>query len=116
MMLWDFRVGSGSMRPDRHLKITVLDMQPIDPPTGGGRVRLLGLYHALGADMRTLYVGTYDWPGPGFRRQMLSSTLEELLIPLSSEHFAAAEARSIETGGRVVTDSTFPELAHLSPE
>ncbi len=104
------------MRPDRQLKITVLDMQPIDPPTGGGRVRLLGLYHALGADMRTLYVGTYDWPGPGFRRQMLSSTLEELLIPLSSEHFAAAEARSRETGGRVVIDCTFPELAHLSPE
>ncbi len=104
------------MRPDRQLKVTVLDMQPIDPPTGGGRVRLIGLYHALGADMRTLYVGTYDWPGPGFRRQMLSSTLEELLVPLSPEHFAAADVRSRDTGGRVVIDSTFPELAHLSPE
>src|SRR5215469_7397526 len=91
-------------------------MQPIEPATGGGRLRLLGLYHALGADCETLYVGTYDWPGPQYRRQMLSSTLEELLVPLSAEHFAAAQKRRDETGGRVVIDSTFPEFAHLSPD
>jgi glycosyltransferase involved in cell wall biosynthesis len=98
------------------LKVAVLDMQPIEPVTGGGRLRLLGLYHALGPNMRTLYVGTYDWRGPGYRRQMLSPTLEELLIPLSDAHFAEAEARSRAAGGRVVIDSTFPELAHLSPD
>ena len=47
----------------RRSTVTVLDMQPIDPPVGGGRLRLLGLYHALGADLRATYVGTYDWPG-----------------------------------------------------
>jgi glycosyltransferase involved in cell wall biosynthesis/GT2 family glycosyltransferase len=98
------------------LKVAVLDMQPIDPPTGGGRLRILGLYHALGADLTTLYVGTYDWPGPGFRRQMLSPSLEELLIPLSPEHFAVAAEQSQAAGGRVTIDSTFPELAHLSPD
>jgi len=98
------------------LKVAVLDMQPIEPATGGGRLRLLGLYHALGPDVRTLYVGTYDWRGPKHRRQMLSPTLEELLIPLSEAHFAEAEARSRAAGGHVVIDSAFPELAHLSPD
>ena len=104
------------MNPAAPLKVAVLDMQPIEPATGGGRLRLLGLYHALGADVRTHYVGTYDWRGPGYRRQMLSPSLEEELIPLSEAHFAAAETRSRAAGGRVVIDSTFAQLAHLSPD
>jgi glycosyltransferase involved in cell wall biosynthesis len=79
-------------------------------------LRLLGLYHALGANIETHYVGSYDWPGPQYRRKMLSPTLEELLVPLSADHFAAADKRKRETGGRVVIDSTFPEFAHLSPD
>ena len=39
--------------PKRRLTMTVLDMQPIDPPVGGGRLRLLGLYHRLG--------DAFDW-------------------------------------------------------
>jgi len=104
------------MTAERKLRIAVLDMQPIEPATGGGRLRLLGLYHALGSNIETHYVGTYDWPGPKYRRQMLSTSLEELLVPLSAEHFAAAQARQNATRGRVVIDSTFPELAPLSPD
>lgn len=95
--------------------IAILDMQPIDPPVGGGRLRLLGLYHGLGEGLQALYVGTYDWRGPGFRRQFLSENLEELLVPLSDAHFAAAEARSQAVGHGVI-DTTFHELAHLSPD
>jgi glycosyltransferase involved in cell wall biosynthesis len=97
-------------------KIAILDMQPIDPPTGGGRLRLLGLYHELGGGLQARYVGTYDWPGPGPRRQMLSATLEEQLVPLSDAHFAAAKARSKAAGGRGVIDATFHRLATLSPD
>lgn len=104
------------MTVEKKLRVTVLDMQPIDPATGGGRLRLLGLYHALGGQIETRYVGTYDWPGPGYRRQMLSPTLEELLVPLSREHFAVAQRRRDGIGGRTVIDSTFPEFAHLSPD
>jgi glycosyltransferase involved in cell wall biosynthesis/GT2 family glycosyltransferase len=104
------------MTTNRTFCVTVLDMQPIEPAVGGGRLRLLGLFHALGDDFETRYVGTYDWPGPEYRRQMLSTTLEELVVPLSNEHFAAAETRSRDAGGRIVIDTTFPELAHLSPE
>ncbi len=70
-------------------RVLVLDMQPIDPPVGGGRLRLLGLYHRLGRRLPTIYVGTYDWPGEKFRRHRLSEGLEEVNIPLSDEHFAA---------------------------
>src|ERR1700742_535455 len=97
-------------------RIAILDMQPIDPPTGGGRLRLLGLYHRLGGDLQAGYVGTYDWPGPGLRRQTLSATLEEWLVPLSDAHFAAAKARSEAAGGRGVIDATFHQLAVLSPD
>ena len=100
----------------RGLKVVVLDMQPIDPPTGGGRLRLLGLYHALGHGLDVRYVGTYDWPGPGYRRQQLSPTLEEVLVPLSPAHFEAVKARSKAAGGKGVIDTTFHELARLSPD
>lgn len=102
------------MPAETPLRVTVLDMQPIDPPTGGGRLRLLGLYHGLGPNIRARYVGTYDWPGPGFRCQNLTDGLEEALVPLSPAHFAAADRRAAELGGRSVIDLTFHRLAALS--
>ena len=93
-------------------RIAVLDMQPIDPPIGGGRLRLLGLYRDPGPVATVRYVGSYDWPGPGFRRQSLSARLEEVLVPLSAAHFAAAAAHRIGDIG--VIDATFHRLAPLS--
>ena len=98
------------------LTVVVLDMQPIDPPVGGGRLRLLGLYRDLGPDIHADYVGTFDWPGPEFRQQDISERLKETLVPLGAAHFAAAAARSQAVGGKVVIDTTFHELAHLSPD
>jgi glycosyltransferase involved in cell wall biosynthesis len=97
------------------LQVAILDMQPIDPPTGGGRLRLLGLYHRLGPNIRAHYVGTYDWPGPEYRQQNLSDNLRETLVPLSAAHFAAADRQAAELGGRGVIDLTFHRLAELSP-
>jgi glycosyltransferase involved in cell wall biosynthesis len=98
------------------VRVVVLDMQPIDPPVGGGRLRLLGLYHDLGPGLDATYVGTYDWSGPGFRDHRLAPRLREIDVPLSVEHFAAAERLRAEAGGRVVIDSAFAEQAHLSPD
>lgn len=97
------------------LKVAVLDMQPIDPPVGGGRLRLLGLYHALGPDVATTYVGTYDWPGEPARDQMLSDTLREILVPLSDAHFAAAARARQHVDGKTVIDAAFHSHVHLSP-
>ncbi|MGV6871072.1 glycosyltransferase [Pseudochelatococcus sp. B33] len=120
------------------LHTTILDMQPIDPPVGGGRLRLLGLYHGLGApaagqDAATSgasgdgradasvrhaahYVGTYDWRGPGLRRQQLTPVLFEEIVPLTEAHFAASDRLAEELGGKNVIDTAFHTMAHLSPD
>ncbi len=94
---------TGTARRKR-LDVTVLDMQPILPAVGGGRLRLLGLYHALGADLRATYVGTYDWPGEAYRRHQISAGLEEIDVPLTDAHFAAAAAWRERAGGCNVID------------
>jgi glycosyltransferase involved in cell wall biosynthesis len=101
---------------DPRLNVAVLDMQPIDPAYGGGRLRLLGLYHALGTHLPTTYLGTYDWPGPGYRDHQLTATLREIDVPLSDRHFAEADRWRQLAGGKTVIDVSFPLLAHESPE
>jgi glycosyltransferase involved in cell wall biosynthesis len=100
----------------RSMNVAILDMQPIDPAVGGGRLRLLGLYHALGADLHARYVGTYDWPGEKYRHHNLTPSLEEIDVPLSEAHHAAAKQLLHEAGGKTVIDIAFPRQCHLSPE
>lgn len=99
---WDFRQAA------------CVDMQPISPPIGGGRLRLLGLYHGLGADFRCHYVGTYDWPGESNRDEWLSDTLREILVPLTEEHHQAAAHLASKCGGKTVIDLAFSQQGHLS--
>ena len=101
---------------DRKYAVAVLDIQPIDPPIGGGRLRLLGLYHHLGPTLPTTYVGSYDWPGEAHRRHRLTETLEEIDIPLSDAHFAAADEWKKRAGGLTIIDSAFSHLAHHSDD
>ncbi|WP_250628524.1 glycosyltransferase [Pinirhizobacter soli] len=91
-------------------------MQPIMPAVGGGRQRLLGLYHALGEDIQATYIGSYDWPGELFRDQQLSPGLREIIVPLTVAHHEAARAAAESVEGRVVIDCMFSRQAHLSPE
>jgi glycosyltransferase involved in cell wall biosynthesis len=98
------------------MRVAILDMQQIEPATGGGRARLLGLYHGLGAEVTAKYIGTYDYPGPTFRRHMLTETLEEINVPLTPEHFQACEAARDRLGGFNVIDLIFHKQGHLSPE
>lgn len=101
---------------DAEMRVAVLDMQPIDPPVGGGRMRLLGLYHNLGPKVSARYIGSYDWPGERYRRHYLSDNLEEIDIPLSEAHHRAAYALSLQCGGKTVIDVAFAEQGVLSPE
>lgn len=98
------------------VRVATFDMQPIDPPVGGGRIRLLGLYHGLGDALRCHYVGTYDWPGESFRDHMLSPTLREVSVPLTEAQHAAAAALGMQCGGKTVIDLAFSQQAVLSPE
>ncbi len=97
------------------LKVTVLDMQPITPAVGGGRQRLLGLYHGMGADIDVVYVGTYDWPGEAYRDVQVTESLREICVPLDGAHFDAASRLSGELEGATVIDVAFPEQVVYSP-
>lgn len=97
-------------------KVAVVDMQPITPAVGGGRLRLLGLYHNLGPDYETTYVGTYDWPGERARELRLSDSLVEVDVPLSNEHFRCDAKWRNFAGGATIIDTAFPILGRLSPE
>ena len=99
---------------EKPLNVSVLDMQPIDPPVGGGRLRLLGLYHNLGEGVSCQYIGSYDWPGERYRRHRLSPVLEEVDVPLSEEHHAAATELSKQAGGKTVIDLAFSRQGVLS--
>jgi glycosyltransferase involved in cell wall biosynthesis len=101
---------------NKKIKISVLDMQPIDPAVGGGRLRLFGLYHNLGAASDCTYVGTYDWRGMPYRSHKLSPTLLEIDIPLSDAHHDASEELKLKTGGLGVIDLAFSKQAYLSPD
>ncbi|MBF0235641.1 MAG: glycosyltransferase [Desulfamplus sp.] len=98
------------------MKVLVLDIQPIDPPIGGGRIRLLGLYHDLGSDFQTTYLGSYDWPGEKLRDHMLSETLREIDIPLSDSYFEKIEELRKKSGGKNFVDVLFSKYGVLSAE
>lgn len=100
----------------KKLKVTIVDMQPITPAIGGGRQRLLGLYHALGDSVEATYVGSYDWPGESFRDQWLSPGLREICVPLSDAHHAAARDSAQRMAGRTMIDLEFCGQAALSPD
>lgn len=102
--------------PESKIPVTVLDMQPIDPPIGGGRLRLLGLYHALGNTTPCTYIGSYDWSGEPYRSHAITETLHEINVPLSEEHHAAAAALGVQAGGKVVIDIAFSQQGTLSPD
>lgn len=96
--------------------VTVTDMQPIDPAVGGGRLRLLGLYHGMGHNIQCTYVGTYDWPGEAYRDHALTASLREIDVPLSEAHHSVAQAYMESADGLNVIDLMFSQQAHLSPK
>ena len=104
------------MMEEGRIRVTVIDMQPITPAVGGGRLRLLGLYHALGSEIDCTYVGSFDWPGESYRDEQIRPGLREIVVPLSQEHHQAAAELSKELGGVTAIDAAFPLHAALSTE
>jgi len=114
-LLKDIDNQSKSMpRPDINVLIT--DMQPIEPAIGGSRLRLKGLYSNLGQNIKALYVGTYDWKGPKYRKINISDTLLEIDIPLDDEHFRLNEYINKLLPDKTIIDVIFPLLAETSSE
>ena len=95
---------------DRPIRLLVTDNQIIDPPVGGGRIRIWELYRHLPDDFTTIYLGTHDHPGPAFRDQWLAPNFREIVMPLTTVHFKHHEIFRRLTGGDATVDVTIPVL------
>ncbi len=110
-------VSAASPSPERSFtSLLVADNQVLDPPVGGGRVRIYELYrHLAMLDFDITYVGAYDWPGPAYRDQMLAPHFRECVTPLTQPHFARDRRYQRATGGKTTIDVTIPKLLRYSP-
>ena len=98
------------------ISLLVADNQVLDPPVGGGRIRIYELYrHLAQLDFDITYIGAYDWPGPAYRDQMLASNFREIVTPLTQPHFARDRQYQRATGGKTTIDVTIPKLLKYSP-
>jgi glycosyltransferase involved in cell wall biosynthesis len=98
------------------IPILVADNQVLDPPVGGGRIRIYELYrHIAALGFEVSYVGAYDWPGPVYRDQMLAPYFRERVTPLTQPHFARNRRIERATGGKTTIDVTIPKLLKYSP-
>jgi glycosyltransferase involved in cell wall biosynthesis len=95
---------------DQNIHLLVTDNQMIDPPVGGGRIRIWELYRNLPADFITTYIGTHDHPGPQFRDQWMAPNFREIVMPLTMLHFRAHEIWRRLTRGKATIDVTIPLL------
>jgi len=100
----------------RSINVLITDMQPIEPATGGGRLRLKGLYTNLGKDINAVYIGSYDWPGEKRREIVIKDYLKEIDIPLSNDHFWLNDRLNQLLPDKTIIDSIFPFLAETSPD
>jgi glycosyltransferase involved in cell wall biosynthesis len=98
------------------IPILVADNQVLDPPVGGGRIRIYELYrHIAALGFEVAYVGAYDWPGPVYRDQMLAPHFREYVTPLTQPHFARNRRYERAAGGKTTIDVTIPKLLKYSP-
>jgi glycosyltransferase involved in cell wall biosynthesis len=104
-----------SDKPCRDIKILVTDNQVLDPPVGGGRLRLYHLYRNMARFFPITYVGAYDWPGPEYREQTLASNFAEIIIPLTQVHFRLNAVFERLAGNKVTIDVTMPLLLKYTP-
>lgn len=95
---------------EKTIRLLVTDNQIIDPPVGGGRLRIYELYRNLPADFETTYLGTHDYPGPEFRDQWLAPNFREIVMPLTPLHFKLHEIWRRLTRGDATVDVTIPVL------
>lgn len=103
-------------REESRIPLLVADNQVLDPPVGGGRIRIHELYRNIAArGFEVTYVGAYDWPGPVYRDQMLAPHFRECVTPLTQAHFAEDARYRAPTGGKTTIDVTIPKLLKHSP-
>jgi len=94
-------------------KVTVSNLHQIDPPDGGARLRLLGLYGNLGDDLDVTYVGSYQNPDSPPRKIKIREHLKEIDIPLGNEYWEKHSILSSHANNWC-WDAAFPLYGNLS--
>jgi len=102
---------------DPKVKVLVIDNQILDPPIGGGRVRIYQLYKNFNKYLFDItYLGTFDCLGPAEREQKLAENFVEILIPMTVPQITMDEILSKLCGGMVTLDVTTSFLMRLTPK
>jgi glycosyltransferase involved in cell wall biosynthesis len=109
------RGGRSARAGRRPIELLVTDNQLLDPPVGGGRLRILELYRHLPEDFGTTYLGAFDHPGPAFRDRALAPNFREIVVPLTAGHFKLHHALARLSRGAATVDVTMPTLGRMSP-
>lgn len=100
----------------KKIKILVTDNQILDPPIGGGRVRIYELYRNFDPDLFDItYLGTFDWLGPEEREQKLADHFTEMLVPMTVPHITVDKIFNSLCGRRTTLDVTIPLLMKFTP-
>jgi len=99
------------------MKVTILDMQPIEPTTGGGR---FALTRSLSRSWSRCLARLMWAPTIGRDRAIADTCsrlhLKKSTFRLTEEHFHAADVARQRAGGRGVIDCVFHDQAYLSPD
>jgi glycosyltransferase involved in cell wall biosynthesis len=110
------RAAVSGTAEDSRARVLVADNQVLDPPVGGGRIRIYELYrHIAAKGFEITYVGAYDWPGPAYRDQVLAPHFRECVTPLTQQHFAEDARYRKSSGGKTTIDVTVPGLMKYTP-
>jgi len=99
----------------KRTKVLVTDNQVLDPPVGGGRLRIYHLCRNLARFFQVTYVGAYDWPGEKYREQTLAPDFTETVVPLTQVHFCLNAYFQKLLRGKVIIDVTMPWLLKYTP-
>ena len=95
----------------------VTDNQILDPPIGGGRVRIYELYKNFDPAMFDItYLGTFDYLGPSKCKQKLTDYFKEILVPMTAIHISLDKMISKLCKGLTTLDVTVPLLMRCSPK
>jgi len=98
-------------------EILVTDNQILDPPIGGGRVRIYELYKNFDPlKVNITYLGTFDWLGPSEREQYLAEHFKEILVPMTVPHIKLDKIYSKLCKGKTTLDVTVPKLMKYTPK
>ncbi len=108
---------SHSVEEPKKVKVLVTDNQILDPPIGGGRVRIYELYKNFDPEIFDItYLGTFDWLGPEEREQKLADHFTEILVPMTVPHITIDKIISRLCAGKTTLDVTIPLLMKLTPK